>query len=69
MIFQTYQFREELASSSNYQQLHINTVKKVIWNVDKARKSFFAANVDWKVHPEKYLAQPRISKNHDKESL
>ena len=30
--------------------------------MDKAWKSFFAANTDWNVHPEKYFAQPRIPK-------
>ena len=58
----TYQFREELANSSNFQQLPIPTAKKVLWNVDKAWKSFFAANTDWKTHPEKYFTQPRIPK-------
>lgn len=59
---QIYQFREELANSSNFQQLPIHTAKKVLWNVDKAWKSFFAANADWKTHPEKYFTQPRIPK-------
>ncbi|MHA2246278.1 MAG: hypothetical protein ACXADY_15045 [Candidatus Hodarchaeales archaeon] len=30
--------------------------------MDKAWKSFFAASSDWKMHPEKYFAQPRILK-------
>ncbi len=59
---QIYQFREELANSSNFQQLPVHTAKKVLWNVDKAWKSFFVANADWKTHPEKYITQPRIPK-------
>ncbi len=59
---QTYQFREELANSSNFQQLPTNTAKKVLWHVDKAWKSFFEAHADWNVNPEKYFAQPRIPK-------
>ena len=63
---QTYQFQEELANSSNFQLLPINTAKKVLWNVDKAWKSFFVANTDWKTNPEKYFAQPRIPKYKNK---
>jgi putative transposase len=61
-LYQTYQFREELANSSNFQQLPLDTAKKVLWYVDKAWKSFFAANADWKDRSEKYLSQPRIPK-------
>ncbi len=60
--YQTYQFRDKLTNSSNYQQLPDNTAKKVLWHVDKAWKSFFEAHADWNVNPDKYLAQPRIPK-------
>ena len=59
---QTCKFQQELSSSPDFQQLPIHSAKKVLWNLDKAWKSFFAASTDWNVHPEKYFAQPRIPK-------
>jgi IS605 OrfB family transposase len=59
---QTSQFWQELYDSPNFQQFPLQTAKKVLWNVDKAWKSFFTASADWKAHPEKYFAQPRIPK-------
>ncbi len=56
------QLQVELFASPNFQALSVPTARKVLQLVDKAWKSFFAASVDWKSHPEKYFQQPRIPK-------
>ncbi|MFW9905570.1 MAG: hypothetical protein ACFFFH_14605 [Candidatus Thorarchaeota archaeon] len=53
------QLHQELSSSANFQQLPAPTARKILQLVEKTWKSFFAASIDWKSHPEKYFQQPR----------
>lgn len=41
--------------------------KQIIRRIDKSWKGYFQAHQDWKKHPHKYLAEPRIPKYKDKD--
>lgn len=49
-----------LKETENYKTLPAQTAQQVLILVDKSWKSFFKAIREWKKHPEKFLARPRI---------
>jgi putative transposase len=62
---------DQLKTSENYRQLPAQTAQQTLILVDKNWKSFFKAIKEWKKHPEKFLARPRIPgyKPKDGESI
>ena len=61
----------QLKTSENYQQLPAQTAQQTLILVEKNWKSFFKAIKEWKKHPEKFLARPRLPgyKPKDGESI
>jgi putative transposase len=49
----TFNIRQEISMSLNFQQLPVKTAENILQLVDKAWKSFLAASADWKSHPKK----------------
>lgn len=52
--------------NENYKELPSQAAQQVLKQVDNSFKSFFQANKDYKKHPNKYKAKPRISKYREK---
>lgn len=66
-----YSLYPEKRISENAVQLPSQTVQQILKNLDRNWKSFFKSIKDWKKHPEKYKAMPRLPryKNKDGEHL
>jgi putative transposase len=56
-------------SSRNYKLLKAQTSQQILKVLDKNWASFFKAIKDWKQHPEKYKARPRIPRYKDKDGI
>lgn len=52
--------------NENYKELPSQAAQQVLKQVDNSFKSFFQANKDYKKHPNKYKAKPRILKYREK---
>jgi putative transposase len=56
------ELRESLKNSPNYKGLPAQTAQYTLLMVEAAWYAYHKAHNDWKIHPEKYLAEPRFPK-------